>query len=224
MTVLVAATGAAVAALLAWRAPQAGPSTGADTARPEVVNERGLVSRLLNLQPKPLADCAAVREWLEEHPKAFLSTVQRSTFKAELRYRPASCAACLEMPDALLADADYQQRRLELAGSDLYLLRIMPGAHPEETPRPGFNWQARIEEVVGGDTIPCAFVHVETLPPGIRYQNILLGFEAPQDTRDRQLIIRDPDGALGGDLIMPLPTGGPYALAQALNPSQFSQP
>lgn len=191
---------------------------------PEVVNERSLISRMLNLQPKPLADCAAVREWLEEHPKAFLSTAARPALKAELRYRPASCAACLEMPDAQLTDADYMQRRLELAGSDLYLLRIMPGEQPEEVPQPGFDWQTRIAEVVGGDTIPCAFIHVETLPPGMRYQSILLGFDALQDMQDRQLIIRDVDDAMGGDLIMPLPTGGPRALAEAINPSNPTQP
>lgn len=223
VTLLVGAAGAASVALLAMRAPDAQLADSPAVETPHIVNDRSFISEILDLPPKPLTDCAAVREWMTVHRKAFSAFVKRDGYSMELQYRPATCAACMELPDAELNQPELSQRAKELAGADLYHLRILPGKDGE-TPRAGFDWQPRIVEVVGQDTIPCTFIHVETMPPGVPHQSVLLGFDAQQDTRDRRVLIKDPDGSLDGAIVLALPTGGPFALAQALNPSQFPQP
>jgi len=210
---------AVVVGLLAMRQMGPVPSTQLRTAVPEVVNEPSIWNRLFNTTPAPLADCAALRNWLTEHPGAFVSVQERSEFKAELHYRPASCTACLELGDVQLTEKSFVERNSELAHSDQYVLRLYPKDGDGDLPKMDETWMPSVMEIVGTDTIPCAFLHVETLPPGVPYRSVLLGFDRPQDEQDRRLVIRDTGNLFGGDLHFNLPTGGPRALAEALNPT-----
>lgn len=210
---------AVVLGLLAMRSLEPVPTTHAQAARPEVINEPSIWNRLLNLPPAPLTDCEEVRNWLAEHPGAFMNVQERAGFKAELHYRPAACTACLEVGDAQLTDGSFLERSRELAFSDQYVLRLYSKKGDGERPEVNDSWTSRIVEIVGTDTVPCAFLHVETMPPGVPYRSVLLGFDRPQDEHDRRLVIRDAEGQLGGDLHFDLPTGGPRALAEAIQPT-----
>jgi hypothetical protein len=210
---------AVVAGLLAMRHIGPVPSTQLRTIVPEVVNEPSFWNKLFNTTPAPLADCEALRNWLSEHPGAFVSVQERPAFKAELHYRPAPCTACLELGDVQLTEKPFVERHRELAHSDQYVLRLYPKDRGGDLPKMDETWMPSVMEIVGTDTVPCAFLHVETLPPGVPYRSVLLGFDRAQDEQDRRLVIRDTGKLFGGDLHFNLPTGGPRALAEALNPT-----
>lgn len=210
---------AVVLGLLAMRSLEPVPTTHAQAAQPEVINEPSIWNRLFNLPPAPLADCEEVRNWLAEHPGAFVNVQERAGFKAELHYRPASCIACLELGDAQLTDASFLERSRELAFSDQYVLRLYLKEGDGKGLELNDSWTSRIVEIVGADTVPCAFLHVETMPPGVPFRSVLLGFDRAQDAQDRKLLIRDHDRVLAGDLVFTMPTGGPRALAEAIQPT-----
>jgi hypothetical protein len=218
--ILASAVIGSVVVLLALRAPTPAPVSEQGTPPAEVVNEPGLMEKLFNIPPAPLTDCGSVRGWLVEHPRAFHAVLARPHYSVEIQYRPPLCTACFELPNARLDEPGFKQRSEELAGGDSYLLRIFPGPGPETPPVASMAWQHRIVQVVGVDTLPCAFVHVETLPPGVKHQNLLLGFDTGSLQEDRSVIIKDSDGTLGGDLVLTLPKGGTRALAQALHPTE----
>lgn len=222
--ILVCVACASVALLLALMAPTRPAKSDEQLPPVEVVAKRGFFSELLDIQPRPLADCDEIREWLVEHPRAFHAVTERPGFAAELQYRPAVCMACLEQPSAKLSDPEFQKRQLELAGGDIYHLRISAGKEAGLIPRASLAWQQQIVQVLGSDTMPCAFVHVETLPPGLPYQSVVLGFDASDEPGDRSVIITDGDGTLGGDLVLNFPKGGGRALGQAIQPTETKLP
>lgn len=183
-----------------------------------IVNERGFWSGLLGIDPDPIADCGELSEWLAEHPTAFHAHVERPAFTAELQYRPAACMACLEKPGATFADPWLKERVKALGTTELFVLRLSPGTGKRELPEITDALQMDIVEVAGTDTVPCAFLHAEPLPPGVPYRSVLLGFDRPQDASDRRVVLRDRRGELGGDLVLALPAGAATAYTQALNP------
>jgi hypothetical protein len=145
---------AVVLGLLAMRSLEPVPAAHAQVAPPEVINEPSIWNRLFNLPSTPLADCEEVRNWLAEHPGAFMNMQERTGFKAELHYRPASCTACLELGDAQLTDASFLERSRELAFSDQYVLRLYPKEGDGQGPELNDSWTTRIVEIVGTDTVP----------------------------------------------------------------------
>ena len=185
----------------------------------EVLNERGFWGELLDITPEPITDCAGVREWLAEHPRALYARVQRAQLTAELTYRPGVCTACLELPDAALVDAAVRDRMATLSNGGLYALRFAVGTDPAAHHALRDTLQAYIVEVIGTDTLPCAFMHVETMPPGVPYSSAIIGFDRAQDRADRRIIIRDPHNAFGGDVTLALPLGASKALAEAIDPN-----
>lgn len=180
-----------------------------------VSHEPDLLRRVLNLPPKPITDCRALASWLKERPLALHARVARKDFIVELQYRPPICSACAEAPNAGFSSPAITRRLAELQGGDLFHLRLSPTGSVQ-MPAIGMGWEPRIAMIAGHDTIPCAFVHAETLPPIARHRSILLGFEAAPSTADRTVLIADADGTMGGDLLMKLPANAPRALNQAI--------
>lgn len=119
-----------------------------------------------------------------------------------LTYQPAELRACMEdLAPAPITDPDMRARVEQLRGTDLYLLRIIPA----EGPRTGQSAVrmaqalddlmdqtkgARLQEVIGTDTLDCAFIHVETAPGFVTYTTLLIGFDTPQDGREREVILK----------------------------------
>lgn len=221
--ILLTMAGTTVLGLYALRVEQPGSKDTTCSIPVEVVNQKGLLNKLFNIQPSPLKNCSEVAEWMKEHPNAFQSVVQRSEFEAVLQYRPAPCMACLEMSDADLTDDAFVERIGQLENSEQYVLRLHPSNRNSILPQVDGLWQPRVVEIIGLDTIPCAFLHVETMPPGVPFSSVVLGFERLQDDEDRQVLISDLDGTLQGDLLFTLPKGGPSALLGALNPTSQRQ-
>lgn len=159
--------------------------------------------------PKPLRDCAGLAKWLAGHGDGFTARVERPGLVLEASYRPAACTACMENSGAAFADSLFRMRAAELGRSELYVLKLSPG----KAGRDGMAMQldkdlaGDLVEVVGQDTFPCSFIHVEALPSLLPYGTALAGFDRPQDGRDRHLVLRDREGRLGGDLVLSFPQG-----------------
>lgn len=219
---LVAVAVTLVIGLWAMRAAPV-PSTPPQADAPHVVNKPGFWQDLLDLEPDPFEDCSEVTAWMKEHQEAFQSRIERKEVHVTVQYRPAACMTCLELGDVPLASAAYTERAVQLARSDQFVLRIQAPPTKTDIPAVDDTWVDRIVEIVGRDTVPCAFIHVETMPPGVPFRSVLLGFDRAQDAQDRKLMIRDHDQVLGGDLVFTMPTGGPRALAEAMNPSSSRQ-
>ncbi len=145
-------------------------------------------SRSNDRRPK---DCKDVARWMSDAGKGFIVERRTSAGLFQLQYRPALCAACMEQGDASLSDRALRERTAHLRSSELYFLRFTPAAGTD----PGEAWEhlrSGCCEVLGVDTVPCAFVHVESLPAMSPYREIMLGFDRPQDERDRTVILRSP--------------------------------
>jgi hypothetical protein len=164
-------------------------------------------TELFTSEPDPVTDCAALREWLAGHGDVLVSRIERTGLLAELHYRPALLQACADHGDASYMDPEFQAHTGRLAHSEAYVLRLqMPGANFDELEL-GEQWRKDIVEVIGQDTIPCAFIHAETVPHFAPYRTLLIGFDRSQDNVDRKVVLRDRENVLGGDLILKFTTG-----------------
>lgn len=157
--------------------------------------EKGWFAGLFAPASAHLADCSALAHRMSEGEAAFVAEAVSDEGKFRLEYRPAACVACQEHGEALLSDPGLRERSRELGASETYILR----AAFKEGDAPGAfagDLAARIKEVVAGDTVPCAFAHVEATPSLLPHVNILLGFDRPQDLQERTVLLYGPGGPL----------------------------
>lgn len=169
-------------------------------------------------RPSSVESCQALGKWLDKYGSGLVAKVERPGFEMELQYRPAACLACMENHDAVFADSTFQERVGQLKATELYVLKIYSGKSASDSSH--FELSEHLAkdlvEVVGMDTFPCAFFHVEALPSLVPYRSALIGFERPQDGRVRRVIFKDTQDHFGGDLIMDLPANGLSRYAEAV--------
>lgn len=179
-------------AITGLNACQAGAS--ADASHDQA--EQGLLAALSDRVKGPLQDCAGLRAWWIEEGAGF--SVERTNGQGgfQLQYRPAACAACMERQDAIaLSDAGLRSRYRELAAAETYVLQAALKDQEAFLASSG-DLAGRIREVVGNDTVACAFAHIEATPSLMPHLNILIGFDRPQDTRERTVLVDAPGGGL----------------------------
>lgn len=158
--------------------------------------------------PKPLTDCAGLAKWLASNGDRFTAKIKRPGFEVEATYRAAACTACMEDREAAFADTAFQARVAQLRQTELYILKLTPGQEGDSlTLDLGAQLAGSLVEVVGTDTFPCSFIHVEALPSLLPYRTALIAFDRPQDDRDRQLVLLDPASSYGGNLTFLFPQG-----------------
>jgi hypothetical protein len=150
-------------------------------------------------------DCKELLDWMREYPEAMTVKASRAERTVEVRYVPALAAACAEQPEAVFTDVGLQGRAAQLSGGDQYVLRFRSKAGRTEDVL-GLV-QAEVMEVVGGDTLPCAFLHEEPAPPVVPWRTVVLGFGHHQDASDRTLVLLDKSGKLGGPWTFRFPEG-----------------
>lgn len=163
----------------------------------------------LMLPPKPVDDCRGLGKWLDKYGERFNSRVERPGFVLEASYRPAACTACMEERGSVFADSAFRQRVAQLKATEFYVLKVTVGKNEQDTLFLELSdiLIADLIEVVGRDTFPCSFMHVEAVPSSLPYRSALVGFDRPQDGRDRYLVLRDREGHFGGDLNLVFPEG-----------------
>jgi hypothetical protein len=155
-------------------------------------------------------DCEELGEWLSEHGALLTAKEERPGLTVELQYRPAACAACAEDRDGRFEDPALRKRVMELKGAELYVLHWSVSSTAPDSLSSLWNegLQEDLFEVVGLDTLPCAFMHMEAMPAMLPYRSALIGFDRVQDGKDRRILLRDSGKRLGGDIILEFIEGG----------------
>jgi hypothetical protein len=200
------------AAVVAWCAVGLGAvgcgASAVDSAGADAPSGKSSFFDLFSFAPDPIADCAGLGEWLQDHPGAFDAHVERTGFTVDLQYRPAACTACGEGSTLTFTDPQFTTRVGELQASELFVLRV---ANRSDVTGDALELTdalvADIVEVIGRDTIPCSFLHVEATPPNVPFRSAIIGFDRPQDSADRQLVVLDRTGRLGGHIVLELAPG-----------------
>lgn len=152
-----------------------------------------------------LEDCSELREHLADVENALVATAERNGVRFELEYRPAVCAACIELRSSSLDDQVIRQRVADFSKSSQYLLRIAKSSAASQDLEMNASIQNALFEIHGADTLPCAFVHKENLPEMVPYAQFLLGFDRPQDGAPGQLLLKDLLAEFGGDVLFTIP-------------------
>lgn len=130
--------------------------------------------------------------------------------RIEAEYRPRVLHACMEaQPELLLADLVEGPE-----GLDMWLLRMprsgmMDGADPgpDLSPYLASSAQHDLFEIIGNDTIPCAFWHLESTPSVGPHHQLLVGFDVALDERDRFLLWKGRPDSHSEDLRFRLKPG-----------------
>jgi len=134
-----------------------------------------------------------------------------------LQYRPAVLEMCTRSRETVLLKVIGNRKEVEgRAATDSWVMKL-PRAVSEKGPNMSDEFLhylsmssgaiKDIVEIVGQDTIPCAFLHVETTPSVGPYHHVLIGFDTPQDSQQRKLIWHDRVGLLGGEVQFEFPNG-----------------
>lgn len=121
----------------------------------------------------------------------------------QLQYRPALLRACMGNSEALVNDVI---RGMAPEAMDTWMIkvpRMILGT--DSTTSSAFmeylfrsSGAARdIVLVVGSDTIPCGFVHLESTPALSQFHQLLIGFDVAEDERQRQVIWTGPHDLMG---------------------------
>ncbi|MCL4281687.1 MAG: hypothetical protein KJZ58_05420 [Flavobacteriales bacterium] len=160
--------------------------------------------------PKPLKDCRELGKWLAGNSGQLKSKAERNAVVIEATYRPAACAACMENAEAAFEDAAYKERVAQLKYGDQFVLKVTNAQNAPDSLHLVLtdDLARRLFEIVGKDTLACTFFHAEALPSMLPYRTALLAFDRKQDGADRQLLLRDTLGRLGGDVKLIFPQGG----------------
>ncbi|MBP6390577.1 MAG: hypothetical protein KA352_06765 [Flavobacteriales bacterium] len=151
-----------------------------------------------------IEDCADLREWMEGDGARLSCRSRNNSFEVRLRYIPSPvryCMAPLDVFDEGEASAASAIAKGQVTTQ--YILELQPlAASAFETPQPLRFTEADIVEVLGTDTVPCAFVQHEPRVPSMPFQRSILGFDHPESPMDRKIVIRDRDGRHGGDILL----------------------
>lgn len=191
---------------------------GCAAERPESASaiqgsESSWFANLFTARQATVRDCSGLNSWFAENNSSFVSKVERADFTVELQYRPAACSACLEDRAASFTEPGFRARVAQLDKADLYVLRVRSATGRSDDGRRlnlSEDLLKDLAEVVGPDTLECAFVHVEALPSMLPYTSALVGFDRPQDGLDRRVILRDRSDDFGGDIIFQFSGLGRY--------------
>jgi hypothetical protein len=119
-----------------------------------------------------------------------------------LQYMAPEAKACLATgPDARICDSTTILLIRSAAQSEEYVLRIPRSLETfaQANIAPG-DLERAIQEIVEGDTIGCAFAHVEASVDQAPDLTVVLGFDRVPDDKDRVVVIRNIQGCFGEDL------------------------
>lgn len=123
-----------------------------------------------------------------------------------LQYRPALLRSCMVDKEAALS---YVIKGMETGAMDSWVVKVprtIPGT--DSTTSSAFleylfrssGAKQDIVLVVGTDTVPCGFLHLESNPSMSRYHHLLIGFDVAEDHRQRQMIWTGPDDLMGAPI------------------------
>ncbi|MEO8589947.1 MAG: hypothetical protein ABI432_11290 [Flavobacteriales bacterium] len=175
-----------------------------------------------------ITGCADLEMLVAREFNGFMASSSSAQHAFLLEYRPAMLQLCITSgsPSDLKAPAFIAEMERSRA-TDMYVMKVPrtdegnEKAVDEEFLLYLSNAAVKdLVEVVGEDTVECAFVHLETTPAIGPYHHMILGFDSPQDGKQRKIVWHDGSGLLGKDLVFEFKAGSfdqyEKILAQAL--------
>lgn len=152
---------------------------------------------VLDQEQHAFTDCAELKEWLMEHSDVLSvqAVAQGATWEA--RFVPGVCSFCQQHEWAADLNSNTQSRTPSPSVGN-YVLRIRAVSGRGDDTTLSALWEdsdlaGRIQMTCGGDTIPCAFAHVEAAGAMVPGRDLLLGFEEDPSERDHVLIFHLPN-------------------------------
>jgi hypothetical protein len=123
-----------------------------------------------------------------------------------LQYRPALLRSCMVDKEAALHDVI---KAMETGATDSWVVKVprtIPGT--DSTTSSAFmeylfrssGAKQDIVMVIGTDTVPCSFLHLEGTPSVSRHHQLLIGFDVPEDHRQRKMIWKGPEELMGAPI------------------------
>lgn len=179
----------------------------AQSLLPNGSDGRSLV-HLFNEDTKEPLTCKEVLETYRKNRSSYTAVITRNGVRWELEYHPEVCRSCLGLPDRVLLDSLQKISPIHHENSSSYVLRAY--ATEKNSARSGTIARIShglITEIIGRDTIPCAFLHLETLPAEAPFHSAIVGFlHNEQLPGERRVAIRDDEHIWGGDLLFSFPS------------------
>jgi len=146
-----------------------------------------------------LDNCAELGEWLAHHREGFERTAEQAGVKLSLRRVPAICAVCQDADwSSSFSDPKLIAALAERRGTDSYVLTVHENAGGREVQNADSTLFSDLRsdscgprwlEIVGRDTVPCDFVHVEATGEMVSGAIILLAFEHAEDLDARTVLL-----------------------------------
>lgn len=154
-------------------------------------------------------DCAELRAWLSEHGVGLISASHNRSFEVRIRCIPSAVRYCMTPLDAFGQNgASASSAIVQGQFTTQYIVELRPRTVSAFDPLGSWRFaEEDIVEVLGGDTVPCAFVQHEPPVPSLPYRRAIIGFDHPESPLDRRIMIRDRDGSHGGDLLLHFDAG-----------------
>lgn len=212
--------------MLALGCTAPGPSGPAGALRSEGAVEQPAVAAPL--------DCAALIQAMNGRFKGLTSRKEGQGYRFELTYLPKEVMACriATKKDGSVLEA-LRDTTVMINDRDQYLLRIIPMAGPSldgDTMTARLNeWlstglERRIHAFIDGDSVGCAFAHVEAAPSSSPVTTVWIGFDHLQDKAERQVVLRGIGTADMQDLRFEYGAGSFDAYAQWIGNISPSRP
>jgi|GEM_PF-5366189 len=151
-----------------------------------------------------IEDCAGLHAWLQEEGAGLDCGTRNKAFVFRIRYVPSAVRYCMAPLDAF-GESGRSAASVISQGmfTTQFILEIQPLAGAMlDASQPLRFVETDIVEILGTDTMPCAFLHHEPRIPSLPYQRLILGFDHPESSMDRKIVLRDRDGTHGGDVIL----------------------
>lgn len=162
---------------------------------------------LRSVQVDPVLDCATLIERVRAEWGGFMVEAPGEGARPQMFYRPAELRACLEADTALTME-EFQEQAKVYRSSEEYVLNIPRGMTLSGTTTDDAAFLAYLDqglradtyELVEGDTVRCAFAHLEASGAMASGRTVVLGFDRSQDGSGRALVLKDGHGFFGEDL------------------------
>ncbi len=157
--------------------------------------------------------CSELYDKCNDELNGLRANVDEGGYSFELSYVPKEVAACRKSGDNGASVMDASARAIDAGAADQYVLRITSkaggpvGDAIDLEQLLGIGVQKRIHAIVGRDSLPCAFAHVESGPGHSPVTSVLIGFDAPQNSADRRIVIRETDAMESRKVTLAFPVG-----------------
>lgn len=178
--------------------------------RPAVAEQE---ERLENIRVSKDLDCATLVRLVREELGGLRAVAPGEGPCPSIQYRPAEVEQCMELASIGRDTVPIASIDRPVDASEQYVLsipRAMVLARPDEDAFGAYLAQGLVHdlvELVDGDTVPCAFIHLESGAAMAPERKVLVGFDRPQDGRERRLLLLDRQGFFGRDLLFTFKPG-----------------